>query len=71
MELKAANLAIYIYPYASRCKVDSFTNGQNCGSLVYSQSVGDLQQDFIIHKQRDLGLLAIKGITITVEYLRF
>ena len=60
----------YIYLYASRCKVNSFTNGQYCESLVYNQDVGNSQQDFIRHMRRDLGPLAIKrDLTMTVDYL--
>ena len=47
-----------IYPYAPRSKVNSLTNGQYCGSVIYSQNGGNPQQSLIRHKQRDLGLLA-------------
>ena len=40
-----------IYPYAPRSKVNSLTNGQYCGPVIYSQNGGNPQQ-------RDLGLLA-------------
>ena len=47
-----------IYPYAPKSKVNSLTNGQYCGSAIYSQNGGNPQQSLNGHKQRDLGLLA-------------
>ena len=58
-----------IYLYASRGKVNNFTNEQYCGSLVYSQNGGDPQQDFIRHKQRCCNYLPLNSIIITAEYI--
>ena len=51
---------IEIHQYPSRCKENSFTNGNCYMSLMYSQNGENLKQDFIRHMQRDLGPLATK-----------
>lgn len=58
-----------IYLYASRGKVNNFTNEQYCWSLVYSQNGGDPKQDFIRHKQRYCNCLPLNSIIITAEYI--
>ena len=49
-----------IYLCAPGSNVNSLTNAQYCGSVIFSRNVGNPQQSIIIQKQRSLGLLSIE-----------
>ena len=58
-----------IYPYASISKMNSFTNEQHFGFVIYIQSGGNQQQNLNKDISKEIcDYLLLKKITITVEF---